>query len=78
MDYILEINNLHKKYHNTSGEITAIGDISLKVKSTLKIKTMYEFFVRDWQDEYGPRPIEYVPGEDSEDYKAWLERNDKV
>lgn len=39
---------------------------------------MYEFFVRDWQDEYGPRPIEYVPGEDSKDYKAWLERNDKV
>ena len=40
---------------------------------------MYEFFfVRDWQDKYGPRSIEYVPGEDSEDYKAWLERNDKV
>ena len=32
MDYILEINNLHKKYHNTSGEITAIEDVSLKVK----------------------------------------------
>ena len=26
----------------------------------------------------GLLPIEYVPGEDSEDYKAWLERNDKV
>ena len=32
MDYILEINNLHKKYHNTSGEIVAIEDVSLKVK----------------------------------------------
>ena len=32
MDYILEINNLHKKYHNKNNEITAIEDVSLKVK----------------------------------------------
>ena len=32
MDYILEINNLHKKYHNISGETTAIDDVSLRVK----------------------------------------------
>lgn len=33
MDYILEIKNLHKKYHNMSGEVTAIEDISLNVKN---------------------------------------------
>ena len=32
----------------------------------------YEFFVEAWQDEYGPRPSEYVPGIDSEDFKVWL------
>ena len=28
----------------------------------MKEKEKYEFFVEEWQDEYGPRPSEYVPG----------------
>lgn len=36
-------------------------------------KEKYEFFVEDWQNEYGPRPIECVPGMDSEEFKLWLE-----
>ena len=32
-------------------------------------KEKYEFFVEDWQDEYGLLPSEYVPGIDSEDFK---------
>lgn len=37
----------------------------------------YEFFVEDWQDEYGPRPSECVPGIDSNDFKLWLEEDEK-
>lgn len=42
----------------------------------MKEKEKYEFFfVEEWQDEYGPRPSECVPGIDSEDFKLWLEEN---
>lgn len=35
----------------------------------------YENFVQDWQDEYGARPNDYVPGMDSDDFKMWLQSN---
>ena len=35
----------------------------------------YGSFVEEWQDEYGPRPSEYVPDEDSEDFKLWCISN---
>ena len=35
----------------------------------------YENFVQDWQDEYGPRPDDYVPEMNSDDFKMWLQSN---
>ena len=35
----------------------------------------YENFVQDWQDEYGPLPIDYVPNMNSNDFKMWLQSN---
>ena len=40
-------------------------------------KEKYELFVEDWQDEYGPRPSECIPEIDSNDFKLWLEENEK-
>lgn len=37
---------------------------------------LYEIFVRDWQDEYGPRPEDYVPDITSEDFRIWLEQHE--
>ena len=37
------------------------------------LEELYEFFKKDWQDEYGPRPEECVPGMDSEEFKLWLD-----
>lgn len=41
------------------------------------LEEMYEFFVEDWRDEYGPRLSDYVPGIDSDEFKLWLE-NERV
>ena len=38
-------------------------------------KEMYEFFVEEWQNEYGPRPSEYVPDINSEEFRIWLDSN---
>lgn len=38
-----------------------------------KDQEYYEQFVEDWQDEYGPKPKEFVPDADSSDFKAWRE-----
>lgn len=36
---------------------------------------LYNQFVSDWQDEYGPRPYDYVPDSDSDDFIEWLKHN---
>ena len=36
---------------------------------------LYDNFACDWQDEYGPRPEEYVPDIDSMDFEDWLLSN---
>ena len=36
---------------------------------------IYDVFVEEWQDKYGPRPVDYVPGIDSDDFKEWLISN---
>lgn len=41
----------------------------------MKKEELYEYFVRDWQDEYGPLPEEYVPDIASDDFKEWLKSN---
>lgn len=36
---------------------------------------LYDQFVEEWQDEYGPRPYDFVPGSDSDDFIEWLKCN---
>ena len=41
----------------------------------MSIEDLYENFVEEWQNEYGPRPEECVPDTTSDDFKEWLKHN---
>lgn len=40
--------------------------------SVNKQQELYNDFICDWQNEYGPRPEEYVPDTNSIDFEYWL------
>jgi hypothetical protein len=51
-------------------DLNTFNNLSFEEKNEL-----YNQFVTDWQDEYGERPSDYVPNEDSYDFEEWIKVN---